>query len=127
MEIVMKHRLPDSTGNEILNWFNEYQMDPLATLPANTKQGRALLDSIDIPHILYKKAAVMEYNSREYVLHHRPLFDAVKELLNNPDIFKHCIFEYTPVFVTNDKGEMERCYEEQYSGKWWGRAQESIS
>jgi len=123
MEIVTQHHLPDSVGNEFLNWFNEYQLDPSVTLPANTKQGRTLLDSINIPHILYNKTVVMEYNDREYVLHHRPLFDMVKELLNNPDIFKHCIFEYMPVFVTNDKGELEHCYGEQYSGKWWSRAQ----
>ena len=70
MEIVMKHHLPDSAGNELLNWFNKYQMDPLAITSANTKQGCILLDSIDIPHILYNKTVIMEYNGREYVLYH---------------------------------------------------------
>lgn len=127
MEIVMKHRLPDSTGNELLNWFNEYKMDPSVILPTNTKQGRTLIDSMDVPHILYNKTAVMEYNGIEYTLYHRPLFDAVKELLSNSDIFKHCVFDYTPSFATNDKGELEHCYGEQYSSKWWSRTQASIS
>jgi len=106
MEIVMKYCLSDSTSNELLNWFNEYQMDPLVSLSANTRQGHALLDTIDILYILYNKTVVMEYNGIEYILHHWPLFDAVKKLLSNPDIFQYCIFNYTPTFVTNDKGEL---------------------
>src|SRR6266487_1735502 len=69
MEIVIKHCLSDSAGNELLNWFNKYQMDPLTIIPANTKQGCTLLNLINIPHILYNKIVIMEYNSREYVLH----------------------------------------------------------
>ena len=30
-------------------------MDPTATLPSNAKAARKLLDSMQIPHILYKK------------------------------------------------------------------------
>ena len=90
-------------------------MDPTATLPSNAKAARALLDSIKIPHILYKKTIVMEYDQIQYALHHRTVFDAIKDLLGNKEIFKYCIFDYTPKYTINDKGEEEKCYRKQYN------------
>ncbi|CAG8604769.1 14828_t:CDS:2 [Dentiscutata erythropus] len=46
----------------------------------------------------------------------KPIFDAIKELLSNPEIFKYCTFNYTPRLITNDKGELKHCYREQYGG-----------
>ncbi|CAG8657609.1 10430_t:CDS:2, partial [Racocetra fulgida] len=65
MEIVMKYNLPNSVGNELIGWFNQYKMDLHVVLPTNMKQGRTLLDSINIPHILYTKT-VIKYNGTEY-------------------------------------------------------------
>ncbi|CAG8855022.1 40060_t:CDS:1, partial [Gigaspora margarita] len=81
-------------------------------------QGRKLLDLINIPHILYSKSTI-ECDNIEYTLHHRSLFDAVKELLNNPELFKHCIFDYLPKFTAKENSEPEQCYGEQYSRNCW--------
>lgn len=97
-------------------------MDPTANLPSNAKSARTLLDSMQIPHTLYKKTVIMEYDQTQYTLYHRTIYDAIKELLSNADIFKHCVFEYTPIFKSG-----ERCYSELYNGKWWGRAHNSIN
>ncbi len=97
-------------------------MDPTANLPSNAKSARTLLDSMQIPHTLYKKTVIMEYDQIQYTLYHRTIYDAIKELLSNADIFKHCVFEYTPIFKSD-----ERCYSELYTGEWWGRAQKSIN
>jgi hypothetical protein len=102
-------------------------MDPTATLPSNAKSARALLDSTQIPHILYSKIVVMEYNQIEYTLYYRSIFDAVKELLSNEEIFKYCTFDYESKYITNNKGEEERCYSELYNGEWWSQAQSSIN
>jgi hypothetical protein len=93
-------------------------MDPTATLPLNAKAARVFLDSIEIPHILYKKTIIMEYNQIQYTLHHRTIFDAIKELLSNKEIFQYCIFDYSPDYITNDKGEQKRCYSELYNSNW---------
>ena len=127
VQLVTKHKLADSVANDIIHLFNNFHMDPTATLPSNAKAARALLDSIKIPHILYKKTIVMEYNQIQYTLHHRTIFDAIKELLSNKEIFKYCVFDYNPEYITNDKGEQERCYSELYNSEWWGRAQKSIN
>ena len=45
-------------------------------------------------------------------LPYRQIFDAVKELLSNTDIFEHCIFKFTPLNYEN-----QRIYSKQYTGK----------
>ena len=46
-------------------------MDPTASLPLNAKAAQKLLDSMQIPHILYKKTVVMKCDQIQYILHHR--------------------------------------------------------
>jgi len=123
VQLVTKHKLSDSTANDIIKLFNKFHLDPTATLPPNVKSARKLLDSMQIPHILYSKIVVLE----EYTLYYRSIFDAIKELLSKEEIFKYCTFDYKPKYVTNNKGEVERCYSELYNCEWWGRAQSSIN
>ena len=125
--MVTKHKLADSVANDIIHLFNDFHMNPTATLPSNAKSARALLDSIQVPHILYNKTIVMEHNGIQYTLYHRTIFNAIKELLSNDKLFKHCVFDYIPRYIVNDKGEEERCYSELYNSEWWGRAQKSIN
>jgi len=127
VQLVTKHKLADSVANNIIHLFNNFHMDPAAILPSNAKSARTLLDSIKISHILYTKTIVMEYNQVQYMLHHRSIFDAIKELLSNKEIFKYCIFDYEPKYTTNNLGERERSYSELYNSNWWSRAQRSIN
>ncbi len=127
VQLLTKHHLSDSITNDIIGLFNAFHMDSTATLPSNAKAAQKFLDSMQIPHILYKKIIIIEYNQIQYVLHHQTIYDAVKELLSNKNIFKYCVFDYTPKYVTNDEDENEKCYREQYSSEWWRRAQASIS
>jgi hypothetical protein len=127
VQLVTKHKLSDSAANDIIKLFNKFHMDSTATLPSNVKSARSLLDSMQIPHILYNEIVVMKYDQIEYKLYYRSIFDAIKELLSNEEIFKYCTFDYNPEYTTNNKGEEERCYSELYNGEWWGRAQSSIN
>ncbi|PKY19469.1 hypothetical protein RhiirB3_494591 [Rhizophagus irregularis] len=90
-------------------------------LPTSVKKGRQLLDQIVVPHISFKKAPIMTYKQETYYLHYRPIFDVIKELLSNKDIFAHCTFKFT---LLNHNGE--RIYNEQYNGQWWERVQKSL-
>jgi len=73
---------------------------------------------MQIPHIFYEKTIIMKYNQIEYTLYHRTIYDAIKELLSNSDIFKHCVFDYTSKYITNNNGEKERYYSEIYNAEW---------
>jgi hypothetical protein len=55
VQLVVKHKLSDSVANDIIHLFNNFHMDPTATLPSNVKAAQGFFDSIEISHILYKK------------------------------------------------------------------------
>jgi hypothetical protein len=113
VQLLTKHNLSDSVANDIISLFNNFYMDPTATLPSNAKAARKLLDSMQIHHILYQKMVIIEYKHKQYILCHQTIYDTIKELLSNEDIFKYCVFNYMPKYMTNTNGEKVRCYGEQ--------------
>ncbi|PKY31875.1 hypothetical protein RhiirB3_449695 [Rhizophagus irregularis] len=109
MKLVSTHHFSNSAGNDILKWFRRHYLRENVILPANTTQGREFVNSMNIEHLLYLKTKILEYENEEYYLHHRPIFDAVKELLSNADILKHCQWDFLPEYiVNNDDGHHER-------------------
>lgn len=126
MEIVSKHHFSNSAGNDVLKWFQKHHLRENVILPRNTTQGREFVNSIYVDYLLYHKIKVLEYDDEEYYLYHRPIFDAVKELLSNPDILKSCQWDFLPEYIINKDGQRERVYGEQWTGLWWERAHNSI-
>ena len=120
MELLSRWNLSDACGSDILKFTKKICRDDV-NLPTSVKQGRQLLDQIVVPHISFKKAPIMMYEQKTYYLYYRPIFDVIKELLSNKDIFGHCTFTFTPL---NYNGE--RIYCEQYSGQWWERVHKSL-
>ncbi|PKB93885.1 hypothetical protein RhiirA5_440079 [Rhizophagus irregularis] len=122
MELVLTHHLSNSAGNSVLKWFRKHYLRNDVILPTNVKQGHNFIYSMNIEHLSYLKTKVLEYEDEEYYLYHRPIFDAVKELLSNADILKHCKWE----FIAEYNEQHERIYGEQWTGLWWKRAQNSL-
>lgn len=120
MELITKWNLSNACSNDILKFARKICRDD-TVLPTSVKQGRQLLDQIDVSHISFQKVPIMSYMEEIYYLYYRPIFDAIKELLNNKEIFDNCTFEYTPMYCEN-----QRIYHEQYNGEWWKRVQASI-
>src|SRR5205085_11702865 len=120
MELLAKWNLSDTCGSDILKFSKKICRDDV-NLPTSVKQGRQLLDQIVVPHISFKKSPIMTYKEETYYLHYRPIFDAIKELLSNKEIFDNCTFKYTPLYH-----EGQRIYYEQYNGDWWERVQNSL-
>ena len=86
MELVEKLKLSNTAGNEIINFFNEHSTRPDKPLPTTTRLGRAFVDSLDVPHILYRKVAVMRYKEHVYYLYFWPIFNVIKKLLQKENI-----------------------------------------
>lgn len=126
MELTSTHKFSDSAGNDVLKWFRKYHLQKNIVLPTNMVQGREFINSMKIDHLLYLKTKVLTYEDEEYYLHHRPIFDAVKELLSNSDILKNCQWDFSPEYIINDDGQNERVYGEQWTGLWWESAQKAI-
>ena len=118
MELISKHHITNSAGDDILKWFHSNHMRIEAKIPKNTAQGRAFVDSMNIMHVQFQKSLVMKYENEDYYLYHRPIFDAVKELLLNPEILKNCNWNFAPEYFFNDNGLQERYYSEQWTCKW---------
>ena len=120
MELVTKWNLSDACASDILKFSHKICRDDV-TLPTSIKKGRQALDQTNVSHISFKKMPIMEYIEETYYLNYRPIFDAIKELLINKDIFDNCTFEFEPLYHNG-----QRVYQEQYNGTWWQRVQESL-
>jgi len=120
MNIIISRGLSESVGNEILKFARRICRDDVI-LPTSIKQGYQIVDKMDISHLEFQKTDVMTYKDETYYLFHRPIFDAVKELLLNKEIFESCTFDYIPLF-----NEGERVYGEQYNGNWWRKVRNSL-
>ena len=120
MKLLVKWNLSDACSSEILQFSKKISRDDVI-LPTSVKQGRQFLDQITVPHISFKKVPIMWYNEEIYYLYYRQIFDAIKELLGNKDIFEYCIFKFMPLYYQG-----QRIYNEQYNGKWWERTQKTL-
>ncbi|PKY62901.1 hypothetical protein RhiirA4_432810, partial [Rhizophagus irregularis] len=103
MSLLVKWDLSDACSNEILKFSKSIARDDVV-LPTSVKQGRKFLDQLAKPHTSFKK-----------------IFDTIKELLSNNDIFEHCVFKFTPLY---NRGQ--RIYSEQFNGKWWEKTQNTL-
>lgn len=120
MGLLTKWNLSDACGGELLKFSQKICRDDVI-LPRSVKQGRQLLDQTNITHLSFKKVPIMTYEEDTYYLYYRPIFDAIKELLSNQNIFQHCVFKFKALYH-----EGQRIYYEQYNGEWWERVQNSI-
>ena len=120
MKLLIKWNLSNTCTTEILRFAKKISDDNII-LPTSVKQGHQFLDQIAILHISFKKVPIVIYKEETYYLNYHSIFDAIKELLSNEDIFKHCIFKFTPLYY---KGE--RIYHEQYNREWWEWVEKTI-
>ena len=120
MELLTKWNLSDACGSDLLKFSKKICHDDII-LPTSVKQGRQLLDQTNIAHIFFKKVPLITYNEDTYYLYYRPIFNAIKELLSNQNIFRYCVFEFNALYH-----EGQRVYHEQYTGEWWKRIQELL-
>ena len=120
MKLLTKWNLSDACGGDILKFSKKICRDDII-LPTSVKQGRQLLDQINVPHISFKKIPIMVYKGETCYLYYRQITDAIKELLSNQNILQHCKFNFVPL-----RHEDQRIYHEQYNGEWWERVQKSI-
>src|ERR1051325_927559 len=73
MTLVTKHKLNNKAGNAIIRFFNKHANLATSPLPTSIEQGRTYMDKMNIPCLAYKQTCVMNYNNKEYFLHHRSI------------------------------------------------------
>ena len=120
IELLVKWNLSDAYSSDILHFSRNICRED-TVLPTSIKQGHQFLDQMTVPHLHFEKTAIMVYQNETYYLYHWPIFDAIKELLSNANIFEHCVFDFTPLHH-----QAGRIYGEQYNSDWWERAHKTI-
>jgi hypothetical protein len=86
MALVTKHKLNNAAGNAIIKFFNKHANLVTSPLPKSIKQGRDYMDNMNLPTLTFTKTCVINYNCKEYYLHHRPLINCIKNILSIFDI-----------------------------------------
>ena len=88
MTLVIKNKLSNNTGNEIIHFFNKYANLVTSSLPKSTEQGRRFMDNMNQPNLDYQKTCIITYNNIEYYLYHLNLINCINNILTIPDIMQ---------------------------------------
>lgn len=94
MTLVTKYNLNNTTGNAIIKFFNKHANLSISPLPKSIEKGRKYMDNMNIPSLTYDKTCVINYNNKDYYLHHLSLINCVKHILSIPDISAHFMQEF---------------------------------
>ena len=86
MTLVTKHKLSNASGNAIIKFFNKHTNLATSPLPKSIKQEREYMNRMNLPNLTYYKTCVINYNKKEYYLHHRSLLSCIKNILSIPGI-----------------------------------------
>jgi hypothetical protein len=105
MALVTKHKLNNASGNAIIKFFNKHTNLATSPLPKSIKQGHEYMDRMNLPNLTYYKTCVINYNKKEYYLHHRSLLSCIKNILSIPDISQNfaLTFEKLEVIIYSIK------------------------
>ena len=99
MTLVTKHKLSNASGNAIIKFFNKHTNLATSPLPKSIKQGREYMDRMNLPNLTYYKTCVINYNKKEYYLHHRSLLSCIKNILSIPDISQNFALNFEKLEV----------------------------
>ena len=99
MTLVTKHKLSNASGNAIIKFFNKHAKLATSPLPKSIKQGREYMDKMNLPNLTYYKTCVINYNRKEYYLHHRSLLSCIKNILSIPDISQNFALNFKKLEV----------------------------
>ena len=89
MTLVLKNKLSNATGNQIISFFNKYLNLSISSLPKNIQQGHIFMNNMRHPDLEYYKTCVLNYNNVDYFLYHWPLISCIKNILEIPDLFQN--------------------------------------
>lgn len=99
MALVTKHKLNNTSSNAIIKFFNKHANLTTSPLPKSIKQGHEYMDKMNLPNLTYYKTCVINYNRKEYYLHHRSLLSCIKNILSIPDISQNFALNFEKLEV----------------------------
>src|SRR5271154_3497430 len=74
MELLIRWNLFDACDSDILKFSLKISRDDVRLL-TSVKQGRQVIDQINVSHISFKKVPIITYKEETCYLYYRPIFD----------------------------------------------------
>ena len=68
--LLLKNKLSNVTGNEIISFFNKHSNLLISPLLKNIKQECIFMDNMKKPNLEFHKTCVLNHNDIEYFLHY---------------------------------------------------------
>ena len=91
MTTVTQYHLSNAAGDSVLRILKKHCTNQL---PGSTKKGREFIDNMNIKGLRFKEKYLTTFEGEIYKLHYRPIYDAIKSLVSNPDLSKDFLFDY---------------------------------
>jgi hypothetical protein len=89
MTLIIKNKLSNASGNEIITFFNKHANLSTSPLPKNIQQGRIFMDNMKKTNLEFHKTCVLNYKDVEYFLYYVPLISCIKNIVEIPDISQY--------------------------------------
>ncbi|GBC29865.2 hypothetical protein GLOIN_2v1785873 [Rhizophagus irregularis DAOM 181602=DAOM 197198] len=121
MLLVMKYKINNKGGNEIIRFFNKHSNLTESPLPKNIEQGQVFMNNMKFSNLEFSKVLITKHKDKDYFLYYQNLIQCIKNILTVPDITQNFALSYE-----NYEYNRESIYSEQTTGKWWKTTQESL-
>ena len=116
MELIVEGNISNKIGDKIIKFFNNHSNLENSPLPSSTKNGKDFLDQIDSPSIDFKEKVVATYNEVNFTLYYRPIFRAIKVLLQRSEVVDNFVHRG---ILKKDNITGTRIFGEPYECNWW--------
>jgi hypothetical protein len=116
IELIVEGNISNKIGDKIIKFFNNHSNLKNSPLPSSTKNGKVFLDQIDSPSIDFKEKVVATYNEVNFTLYYRPIFRAIKVLLQRSEVVDNFVHKG---ILKKDDITGTRIFGEPYECNWW--------
>ncbi|GES80674.1 hypothetical protein GLOIN_2v1783703 [Rhizophagus clarus] len=94
MLLVMKYKINNKGGNEIIRFFNKHSNLTESSLPKNIEQGRAFMNNMKFSNLEFSKILITKHEDKDYFLYYQNLIQCIKNILTVPDITQNFALSY---------------------------------
>jgi len=91
MIAVIQHRISDAAADSMLRIIKKHCNE---SLPSSTQKGRILMNQMDIKNLNFETRDLVEFEGKTYKFQYLPIFNAIKNLISNPDLTKDFLLDY---------------------------------
>jgi hypothetical protein len=85
-EIITKHNVSNTLGDQFLSYFQTYSRRSDNPLPKSTKILKKFLDNMEVNNLSFKSEVIYNDGKKDYILYYRPILEGIRELLSKKDL-----------------------------------------